>query len=250
MADDRVQRELRLTTPLTEGADVKALQQAVNKIARRFSRILGFTLVEDEQLGEKTLDGTFRAAHAMGIARPRLTQIEREHIIIARVQRVLRTPGIRSDAEKRRGERRRDALRKKLDRRPSLARVALTLTAGPPHWGGSNDVITQFVEPFMTQRGLALGSGKRTPAENHAAGGSNTSDHLTTKRTSGARDFPTFAGEDDARALATAMGISGWKPDVFQTFSVAAGGQTFKLQILWGPKIQHGDHVHIGMTRV
>jgi hypothetical protein len=250
MADDQVQRELQLTTPLTEGTDVEALQQALNKIGRRFSRILDFALVEDGQLGEKTLDATFRAAHAMGVARPRLTQIEREHVIIRRVQRVLRTPAIRSDAEKRRGERRRDAFRRKLAQQPSLARVALTLTAGPPHWGASNDVMTQFVEPFMTQRGLPLGSGKRTPAQNQAAGGSNTSDHLTTKRTSAARDFPTFAGEDDARALAKAMGIAGWQPDVFQTFSVAAVGQTFKIQILWGPKINHDDHVHVGMTRV
>jgi hypothetical protein len=249
MPDDSVQRELQLTTPLTRGADIRALQEAVNTIAREFPRILDFSLLEDEKLGQDTLDGTFRTAHAIGIARPRLSQIQTQHVIIERVQRVLRTPGIRSEAEKERGKRRREELRRHLDQQPSLAGLGLTLISGPAHWGGSNDVIKQFVEPFMTQRGLPLGSGKRTPAANLAAGGSATSDHLTTRRTSGARDFPTFEGEDDARALAEALGISGWQPNEFQTFSLAAGGQTFSLQILWGAGIGHGDHVHVGMTR-
>jgi len=131
----------------------------------------------------------------------------------------------------------------------ALANVQVTSTAGKPHWGGSNDVMMGFVEPFMVKRGLPIGSGKRTPAENDAAGGSKTSDHLTTRTTTAARDFPTFQGEDDARELAKAMGISGWLPNVKQTFSLSpVDGHKFKVQILWGAAIDHGDHVHVGIS--
>lgn len=249
MASDQVSRDLSLTTPFTQGADVKALQKAINTFAGRFRRILHFRVDDDEMLGEETLGGAFRVAHAMGIARPRLDQIERQHVIVQRVQRVIRDPTIRSDAEMRRGTRRRARLREQLDQQLRIADVSLTLTSGPPHWGGSGDVLTQFVEPFMTKRGLPIGSGKRTPAQNAAVGGSANSEHVTTRRTSGARDFPTFVGEDDARALARAMGINDWRPNEFQRFSFSTGGQSFSLQILWGAAIDHGDHVHVGMTR-
>jgi hypothetical protein len=108
--------------------------------------------------------------------------------------------------------------------------------------------MTEFVEPFMVKRGLPLGSGKRTPAVNAAVGGSPTSDHLTTKRTTAARDFPTVAGEDDARELAQAMGIGSWKPNEFTTFPVSIAGHTFRVQILWGAGIAHDDHVHVGIS--
>jgi hypothetical protein len=64
-----------------------------------------------------------------------------------------------------------------------------------------------------------------------------------------ARDFPTFAGEDDAQALAKAMGNNSWQPNSFTGFSVSAGGgHGFRVQILWGAGIKHGDHVHVGIA--
>jgi peptidase M15-like protein len=108
--------------------------------------------------------------------------------------------------------------------------------------------MTKFVEPFMLTRGLSAGSGKRTPAENARVGGSSTSDHLTTKRTTAARDFPTYSGEDAARALAKAMGIRAWQPNSYTTYPVTAGGHSFRVQILWGSAIKHGDHVHVGVS--
>jgi hypothetical protein len=131
-----------------------------------------------------------------------------------------------------------------------LAGVQVTTTPGDPHWGGGNDVIHQFVEPFMNARGLPTGSGKRTPAENAAVGGSPTSDHLTTHTTTMARDFPTFAGEDDARALAEAMGNHSWQMNSYATFNIVVDGHTFRVQILWGAAIGHGDHVHVGVGLV
>ena len=248
MAGDEIHRELGLTSPLTEGPDVKALQQALNEIAREFPRIVRFELVEDGKLGEKTLHATVKAAHVMGLVRRALTRIEKEHLIAEGAQLMLRDPSTRSDAQKRRAKKRRDDLRKKLQRKPSLTRVNVTPTAGAQHWGGSNDVMTEFVEPFMVKRGLPLGSGKRTPAHHASVGGSKNSDHLTTKTRAAARDFPTFAGEDDARALARAMGFGSWQPNSFTGFSVSAGGHAFGAQILWGAAIQHGDHVHVGIS--
>ncbi len=126
--------------------------------------------------------------------------------------------------------------------------VRVTLSPGEPHWGGAGDVLTQLVEPFMVERGLPIGSGKRTPERNAAIGGSPTSDHLTTKSTTAARDFPTFSGEDDARALAKALGCTTWQPNSFDAFTCSAGGRSWRVQLLWGADIKHGDHVHIGIS--
>lgn len=130
----------------------------------------------------------------------------------------------------------------------SLADLLVTLDPGDPCWGGSNDVMRHFIEAFMTQRGLPLGSGKRTPAENTAVGGSPTSDHLTTKTTTAARDFPTFSGEEHARALAECLGCTTWEPNSFTGFSFSAGGHTWSAQILWGASIDHSDHIHVGIS--
>jgi hypothetical protein len=133
----------------------------------------------------------------------------------------------------------------------TLAGVRIRSTAsGAPHWGAAADIMGQFVTPFMLKRGLPKGSGKRTPAHNAAIGGSPTSDHLTTMVLKFARDFPTFSGEDDARALALAFGIHGWQPNSFETHRVVIDGYAFDIQILWGSGIDHGDHVHVGISLV
>lgn len=133
----------------------------------------------------------------------------------------------------------------------TLAGVRIESTSGGrPHWGGAADVMGQFAAPFMQKRGLPKGSGKRTPAHNAAIGGSPTSDHLTTKLFTFARDFPTFTGEDDARALARAFGIGTWAPNSYTTYRVEIDGYLFDIQILWGALIGHGDHVHVGISLV
>jgi hypothetical protein len=246
MAGEAVHRDLRLTTPLTKGPDVEALQQALNKIARQLPRITQFRLDEDGKLGEETFLATAKAAFIMGLTEPRLIQIEKKHEIVQSVQRLLRRPGRRSEAQKKRGEERRKKLRKRLNQRPSLQRVRVTANAGNPHWGGSGDVLEEFVEPFLVKRGLTPGSGKRTPAQ-HPPDGSPTSDHLTTNTTAAARDFPTLQGEGDARALAKSMGFKSWQPNSFETFNFLVGGHGFQGQVLWGANINHGDHVHVGV---
>lgn len=248
MPADVVERDLRLTDPLTEGPDVEALQAKLNRTAVQYGRILDFVLDEDGKLGPKTLLAAYKVAHIMGLNRSRLNEVEKEHLIAELVQRVIHRPRTRSEAQVRRGHERRENLRRKLDKRGTLAGVRVTAKAGSPHFGGCGDVMEDFVEPFLVKRGLPLGSGKRTPAENAAVGGSATSDHLTTKTTTAARDFPTMAGEDDARALAKALGIAGWQPNSFTSFTFSVGGNTFRAQILWGAGIDHGDHVHVGIS--
>ncbi|MDQ3823469.1 MAG: hypothetical protein M3321_09540 [Actinomycetota bacterium] len=135
----------------------------------------------------------------------------------------------------------------RLNQTPKLTNVRVTVRPGEPHWGGANDVMRQFVEPFMVQRGIPIGSGKRTPAENAAIGGSTSSDHLTTKSTTMARDFPTFAGEQAARELAGALGFPAWQENSFDAFTFSAAGRSWRAQILWGAQIQHADHIHVGI---
>jgi hypothetical protein len=247
MTPAEVHRDLKLTKPLTEGPDVKAHQHHLNAIAHDFERIVHYHLTEDGALGERTLHATVKAAYVMGLTESRLDEIAKKHLIAQPVQDTLANPGGRSDEQKKRAEERRDDLHKKMDQPLSLKGVKVTQSAGAPHWGGANDVVGQYVEPFMVKRGLPIGSGKRTPAENTAVGGSASSDHLTTLTSTMARDFPTFTGEDDARALATSMGFGSWQPNSFTTFQFSAGGHTWQGQILWGAGIDHGDHVHVGI---
>jgi hypothetical protein len=137
--------------------------------------------------------------------------------------------------------------RRQQERGKGLGGVDVHPIPGDPHWGGGGCVVAQFVEPFMRNRGLPIGSGKRTPAQNAAVGGSPNSDHLTTHTTTMARDFPTYSGADDAAALANVLGVG------FAINSYASGGNFscdghgFRCQILWGAAIGHGDHVHVGI---
>ena len=247
-ATGEVHRDLHLTNPLTKGPDVKALQAALNKVAGQFPRIVKFRLREDGKLGDKTLRAAVVAAHVMGVTGSRVTDIEKAHVIDQRIQGLLRRPVTRTDAQKARAKKHREALRRKLDKRLSLTAVSVTMRGGPTHWGGSNDVMEEFVEPFMVKRGLPIGSGKRTPAENKRVGGSKKSDHLTTRRKTAARDFPTAKGEDDARALAKSIGFESWRPNSFDGFEFRSGDHSFVVQILWGAAIDHGDHVHVGIS--
>ncbi len=142
---------------------------------------------------------------------------------------------------------RKEKLARRLRRRRSQPK--LNTTPGEPHWGGSGDLMAQVIEPFMVKRGLPIGSGKRTPAYNAQIGGSPSSDHLTTKATTMARDFPTFAGADDAHALAAHLGFGGWSQNTYTAFYYTWEGLRFRVQILWGSAIGHGDHVHVGVSR-
>jgi hypothetical protein len=114
-------------------------------------------------------------------------------------------------------------------------------------WGGSKSIFDQFVTPFMRREGLTAGSQKR-PTD--SVSGPAVSDHFVGSRSSYAVDYPTFSGEDEARALARAMGNRSWQPDSYDAFVVKIDGERFRVQILWGARIDHADHVHVGIHRL
>lgn len=113
-------------------------------------------------------------------------------------------------------------------------------------WGGGQSIFSQAITPFMRRRGLEAGSAKRGVIP----GSSTASDHYVGNRDAYAVDYPTYKGEDDARALARRLGIEGWRPNSYQSFNVSVDGERFRVQILWGAEIDHSDHVHVGFKRV
>jgi hypothetical protein len=233
-----------------KGDDIEDFQRELNK---RFSAWkINKHVTEDGDFGKQTRDGAREVCTGLGISH----QTAMKNGVTPQLRTKIRHPRTkRTDVEIARSEgeaakKFRAELREQFRTAGSLAGVHVTATAGKSHWGGSNDLMTAFVEPFMVKRGLPIGSGKRTPAQNKAVGGSKNSDHLTTKTATAARDFPTFTGEGHARALAKAMGISSWQPNKHTTFALApVDGHKFAVQILWGAGIDHGDHVHVGISR-
>jgi Peptidase M15 len=227
------------------GPAVKKLQAEIDETLRNRD-FRSRTVRMDGRFGEKTQTACHFTGWLLGFSPSQLHKI-RDGEITAHAYAILVHEEARSDPMKKRERERRQAIKNAQRPVRSLKKVSISGSAGAPHWGGSGDVLAQFVEPFMVRRELPIGSGKRTPAENRAVGGSANSDHLTTKLTTGARDFPTFVGEDDARALARAMGNSRWVPNSFESFNIGVGGHDFRVQILWGSRIRHGDHVHVGI---
>lgn len=113
-------------------------------------------------------------------------------------------------------------------------------------WGGTASIFRQFITPFLREHGLNAGSTKRGY---DTVPGPGVSDHFTGSRHAYAVDYPTFRGEHAARALAHAMGHGSWRPNSYDSFTVTVDGQRFRVQILWGARIAHGDHVHVGVRR-
>src|SRR5688572_25105237 len=189
-------RTFRLDSPHMTGDDIGDFQRLLSRQFKRWD--INLVVLDDNDYGQNTRDAARMVCRGLGILPGRAMR----HGVTPALRIKIRHPKRRTDAEKERfkspaTKKFRKKLREKhkvsasASRVGSLAAVQVTATSGKPHWGGSNDLMTAFVEPFMVARGLHLGSGKRTPAENVAAGGSKNSDHLITKITTAARDFPT-----------------------------------------------------------
>lgn len=114
-------------------------------------------------------------------------------------------------------------------------------------WGGSKSIFDQFVTPFMRRHGLAAGDQKR---DYDSVDGPRVSDHFEGSGSAYAIDYPTNSGEDEARALARAMGNNSWQPNSWERFDVTVDGHRFSVQILWGARLEHADHVHVGIRRL
>jgi len=189
----------------------------------------------DEAFGERSVDGLV-ASLGKGTSTSNRRRVEG---LLAQLgpdqHRRHGAPGNRGDRDKGDGSKGRggDA--------PLLAGVRLGRS-----WGGGQSIFSQAITPFMRRRGLSAGSTKRGVIP----GSSTASDHYVGNRDAYAVDYPTYRGEDDARALARRLGIKGWRPNSYQSFNVSVDGVRFRAQILWGAAIDHSDHVHVGFKRV
>jgi lysophospholipase L1-like esterase len=121
-------------------------------------------------------------------------------------------------------------------------------------YAGTQRLVTGL-SGLAAKDGLALGSQKRSPSENAAVGGSESSDHLTTNRNTYAGDFHNGRGEDEeklrfAQQAARRFGVRFVKDSYESGGIVNIGGQQYRVQILYGGGVDHADHVHVGVERI
>lgn len=242
--------DVKPITRASGGPRVEKLQSAVNGHLKK--REFPWREIKvDGAFGDKTIDATHMASWLLGFSEK---QLEKVHAgtVEQRVFLIVTGKDARSEEMKKRDSKRRDeakGLRKTHKERGTLAGVDANASAGSPHYGGAADVMNQFVKPFLVgKHGLPIGSEKRTPAENTRVGGSSTSDHLTTQTLTFATDFPTWDGEAAARDLAKKLKWSNWSANNFDSFDSQVDGHSYRFQILWGSGIDHGDHIHVGIS--
>lgn len=121
-------------------------------------------------------------------------------------------------------------------------------------WAGSQGLIENLTDLAGRHR-LQRRGAKRTPAQNAAVGGSSTSDHLTTNKRAYAEDFANGRGEDAqklkfAQDTARRFGVRFQKNSYDSGGVIKIGDASYKVQILYGDGIDHGDHVHVGVRRI
>jgi hypothetical protein len=123
------------------------------------------------------------------------------------------------------------------------------------NWGGSFR-LAQPARALAAKSGWRVSSTKRDPAQNAAAGGSSTSDHLTTNKYAWAYDLSNGsqtandAGRRLARNIARRYDVTFRENSTDSGGVIVVGGVHYKVQILYGDDIEHGDHVHVGIHRL
>lgn len=121
--DAGVHRSLMLTTPLTEGPDIRALQRAVNARARE----LPYTdarLMLDGQFGPHTLAATGRVAFALGLPEDACAVIT-GGTVPQLTQQLVRKPALLTADDRRRAAEREPALKRRYAARHAGASAAV-----------------------------------------------------------------------------------------------------------------------------
>jgi hypothetical protein len=112
-------------------------------------------------------------------------------------------------------------------------------------WGGSMKFA--LAAKAIGARYGCTASEKRTPEENEAAGGSDTSDHLTTMRDAYAVDLSgcsmAFPGGAADRA---ATDIAAWLRLQSHVGLISVVRGSYRFQLIWQSE-GHYDHVHLGV---
>lgn len=118
-------------------------------------------------------------------------------------------------------------------------------------WGGSEGII-EGLNPIAREYGAPPTNFKRSPEENAAVGGSEDSDHLTTNSEAYAADYSISGdkGTELAKRIAQKLGVGFRMNDYNSGGVIVSKGHRYKVQILYGSGINHGDHVHVGVRRI
>ena len=125
---------------------------------------------------------------------------------------------------------------------------SIDISAGSPHWGGSDDVIRKFGDPVAADFGAPVTSRKRA-ANDPLTIANPSSDHSVLAITASAADYGTFSGSGLAYAIARAFGIAGYSTGNYNGYNVTIDGHVYRVQILWAVS-GHFNHVHLGVRRV
>lgn len=124
--------------------------------------------------------------------------------------------------------------------KPKPQPATVTIAAGSPHWGGSDDILRNEVEPVAAQWGYRPNSAKRTESF-----GNPGSDHHTSQTTASARDFPTGNNYALRDAIMRALGVGGPISD-YGNYYITRGGRRYRVQPIAGTH-GTGPHLHIGV---
>lgn len=122
---------------------------------------------------------------------------------------------------------------------------------GPLEYGGNYSGTRRLAKPAFAvgrQMGVPVSSTKR--ARKYTDSG-NISDHWVGNQSAYAIDFDTpgiesRTGYQLARALAKRYGVRFVANSYESGGTVKIGGRSFRIQLLYGSGVGHGDHVHIG----
>jgi hypothetical protein len=122
-SDAAVHRDLKLTTPYTEGPDVKALQRAINARGRE----LPFTdarLRTDSEFGPHTARACSRVAFALGLSDPVCAEAK-AGTVVQLTQQLVRDPSGLSADDRRRARDRKPILRRRYEAHQAGAKAAV-----------------------------------------------------------------------------------------------------------------------------
>lgn len=148
MSDSDIHRDFHLTSPLTKGPDVKALQNRLNGIAKDLPNLTDYHLDEDGAFGRHTLNATHRAAFLEGLTDSRLEEIAKERVVAQEVQENLRHPDQLSKAQSERAQKRREEARKRQERFEPLEGV--DFSAGNPSASAFKSAGKHFVCRYLS----------------------------------------------------------------------------------------------------
>jgi hypothetical protein len=230
-SDDSVHRDLRLTDPLTEGADVNALQRGVNEIRKSHEQLSRKRLDVDSKLGQKTFNAARRSAFIIGLADREVAEIGKERLS-EHTQALLRDRSALSAAARKRGKKRCEELREKLER-------------GEPDFNGQPANVTDLIKEVIVAANKAGLFVTSTTGGGHAA----TSHHFAKNNADGLGHAVDLAGTLDEMVGFQKKAVKQF-PKALEIFGPANSPWIKNGQVISGAEGTalenlHDNHVHV-----